>query len=312
MMTNNNIKNEDQEYRCGFVALLGRPNVGKSSIINTLLKEKVAAVSSKPQTTRNAIRCILTTEKEQIIFVDTPGIHKPKHVLGDFMVKEASKTLSQVDLVCLVVEAGDRTIGEKEELILEFLSNCSVPVVLAVNKIDKFSDQEVFWKTVEMYETRITPAAVVPLSAKKGTNMDVFIETLSGMLPMQPPIYPADMLMDTTERFLAAEVIREKILNFTDQEVPHGTAVVVEEFKSPEEYPELKTCEIRATIIVDREGQKAIIIGRSGAKLKTIGMAARKELEEKFGYPIYLQLWVKVKPGWRKSQEELRRLGYSF
>ena len=311
-MTNNNIKNEDQEYRCGFVALLGRPNVGKSSMINTLLKEKVAAVSSKPQTTRNAIRCILTTEKEQIIFVDTPGIHKPKHVLGDFMVKEAAKALSQVDVICFVVEAGDRTIGEKEELILEFLSGSSVPVVLAVNKIDKFSDQEVFWKTVEMYETRISPAAVVPISAKKGVNMDVLIETLSGMLPMQPPIYPADMLMDTTERFLAAEVIREKILNFTDQEVPHGTAVVVEEFKSPEEYPVLKTCEIRATIIVDREGQKAIIIGRSGAKLKTIGMAARKELEEKLGYPIYLQLWVKVKPGWRKSQEELRRLGYSF
>jgi len=311
-MTNNIIANEEHEYRCGFVALLGRPNVGKSSIINTLLKEKVAAVSSKPQTTRNAIRCILTTEKEQIIFVDTPGIHKPKHVLGDFMVKEAAKTLSQVDVICFVVEAGDRTIGEKEEIILEFLSNSTVPIVLAVNKIDKFSDQEVFWKTVEMYETRISPAAVVPLSAKKGVNMDVLIETLSGMLPMQPPIYPTDMLMDATERFLAAEVIREKILNFTDQEVPHGTAVVVEEFKSPEEYPELKTCEIRATIVVDREGQKAIIIGRSGAKLKTIGMAARKELEEKFGYPIYLQLWVKVKPGWRKSQEELRRLGYSF
>jgi len=311
-MTNNIIANEEHEYRCGFVALLGRPNVGKSSIINTLLKEKVAAVSSKPQTTRNAIRCILTTEKEQIIFVDTPGIHKPKHVLGNFMVKEAAKTLSQVDVICFVVEAGDRTIGEKEEIILEFLSNSTVPIVLAVNKIDKFSDQEVFWKTVEMYETRISPAAVVPLSAKKSVNMDVLIETLSGMLPMQPPIYPADMLMDTTERFLAAEVIREKILNFTDQEVPHGTAVVVEEFKSPEEYPELKTCEIRATIVVDREGQKAIIIGRSGAKLKTIGMAARKELEEKFGYPIYLQLWVKVKPGWRKSQEELRRLGYSF
>lgn len=308
----NNITNEEQEYRCGFVALLGRPNVGKSSIINTLLKEKVAAVSSKPQTTRNAIRCIFTTKKEQIIFVDTPGIHKPKHVLGDFMVREATKALSQVDIVCLVVEAGDRTIGEKEELLIEYLSNCSLPIILVVNKIDKFSDKEVFWKTVEMYEARISPAAVVPLSAKKGINMDVFIETLSEMLPMQPPIYPADMLMDTTERFLTAEVIREKILNFTNQEVPHGTAVVVEEFKSPEEYPELKTGEIRATIIVDREGQKAIIIGRSGAKLKTIGMAARKDLEEKFGYPIYLQLWVKVKPGWRKSQEELRRLGYSF
>ena len=305
-------KHEDLEYRCGFVALLGRPNVGKSSLINTLLKEKVAAVSSKPQTTRNAIRCILTTEREQIIFVDTPGIHKPKHVLGDFMVNEAGKALTQVDLVCFVVEAGDSSIGEQEELIIEILSKCGVPIVLAVNKVDKLPDPELFWKTVEMYETRIIPAAVVPISAKKGTNMDVFIETLSGMLPVQPPIYPADMLMDTTERFLAAEVIREKVLNFTDQEVPHGTAVVVEEFKSPEEYPELRTCEIRATIIVDREGQKGIIIGRGGAKLKTIGMAARKDLEEKFGYPIYLQLWVKVKPGWRKSQEELRRLGYSF
>ena len=309
-MTDN--KNEDLEYRCGFVALLGRPNVGKSSIINTLLKEKVAAVPSKPQTTRNAIRCILTTEKEQIIFVDTPGIHKPKNVLGDFMVNEAGKALTQVDLICFVVEAGDRSIGEQEELIIEILSKCGVPIVLAVNKVDKLPDPELFWKTVEMYETRIIPAAVVPISAKKGTNMDVFIETLSGMLPVQPPIYPADMLMDTTERFLAAEVIREKVLNFTDQEVPHGTAVVVEEFRSPEEYPELRTCEIRATIIVDREGQKGIIIGRGGAKLKTIGMAARKDLEEKFGYPIYLQLWVKVKPGWRKSQEELRRLGYSF
>ncbi len=306
------MKSEEFEYRCGFVALLGRPNVGKSSLINTLLKEKVAAVSSKPQTTRNAIRCIMTTAKEQIIFVDTPGIHKPKNVLGDFMLNEAEKALSQVDLICFVVEAGDSRIREEEDLIMEILSKCGLPIVLAVNKVDKLADPELFWKTVEMYETRIMPAAVVPISAKKGTNIDVFIDTLSKMLPIQPPIYPADMLMDTTERFLAAEVIREKILKFTDQEVPHGTAVVVEEFRSPEEYPELKTCEIRATIVVDREGQKAIIIGRGGAKLKTIGMAARKDLEEKFGYPIYLQLWVKVKPGWRKSQEELRRLGYSF
>ena len=303
---------EESSYKCGFVALLGRPNVGKSSIINTLLKEKVAAVSPKPQTTRNAIRCILTTEKEQIIFVDTPGIHKPKNVLGDFMINEASKALSQVDLICFVVESGDHSFGEKEELIIDILSNFNIPIILAVNKIDKFAGDEVFWKTVELYETRISPIAVVPISAKKGTNMDVFIDTLSGLLPMQPPIYPADMLMDSTERFLAAEVIREKILNFTDQEVPHGIAVVVDEFKSPEEYPELKTCEIRATIIVDREGQKGIIIGKAGSKLKMIGIAARKDLEEKFGYQIYLQLWVKVKPGWRKSQDELRRLGYSF
>ncbi|NLX85206.1 MAG: GTPase Era [Synergistaceae bacterium] len=310
-MTNKKIP-EESTYKCGFVALLGRPNVGKSSIINTLLKEKVAAVSSKPQTTRNAIRCILTTEKEQIIFVDTPGIHKPKNVLGDFMLNEANKALSQVDLVCFVVEAGDHSLGEKEEIIINILSNANIPIILVVNKIDKFSGDEVFWKTVELYETMISPVAVVPISAKKGTNMDVFIETLSGLLPMQPPVYPADMLMDSTERFLTAEVIREKILNFTDQEVPHGIAVIVDEFKSPEEYPELKICEIRATIIVDRDGQKGIIIGKGGSKLKMIGTAARKDLEHKFGYKVYLQLWVKVKPGWRKSQEELRRLGYSF
>jgi len=160
-------KSEDLEYRCGFVALLGRPNVGKSSLINTLLKEKVAAVSSKPQTTRNAIRCILTTEKEQIIFVDTPGIHKPKNVLGDYMVNEAGKALAQVDLICFVVEAGDSRIGEEEELIIEILSKCGLPIVLAVNKVDKLSDPGFFWKTVEMYETRIMPAAVVPISAKK-------------------------------------------------------------------------------------------------------------------------------------------------
>ena len=306
------IDNEVSVYRCGFVALVGRPNVGKSSIINTLLKEKVAAVSSKPQTTRNAVRCILTTEKEQIIFVDTPGIHEPRHHLGSFMLNEANRALSQVDIICLVVEAGDTLMGKKEKLILETLLKSNLPIILAVNKIDKASSEESFWKTLEFYESLVPLAAAVPISAKKGTNMDVFLEKISEMLPKQPPIYPADMLMDTTERFLAAEIIREKILNFTEQEVPHGTAVVVEEFKSPEEYPELKTCEIRATIIVDREGQKGIIIGLGGSKLKAIGTAARRELEDRLGCPVYLQLWVKVKPGWRKSQEELRRLGYSF
>jgi GTP-binding protein Era len=304
--------NENNGFRSGYVALLGRPNVGKSSIINALLKEKVAAVSPKPQTTRNAVRCIYTTKNEQIVFVDTPGIHKPQHALGDFMMQEASDALAEVDAVCFVVDAGDRSIGDKEQMIIDTLSGMNVPVVLAVNKVDKLSDPENYLKAAKLYEEKIKLAAIVPVSAKTGQNLDLLAQKISMLLPEQPAIYPEDMLMDSTERFLAAEVIREKIFLFTEEEVPHGVAVVVEEFKSPEEYPELKVCEIRATIIVERPGQKGIIIGKSGSKLKIIGSAARKDLEEKFGYPVYLQLWVKVKPGWRKSPEELRRLGYSF
>ena len=299
-------------YRSGCVALLGRPNVGKSSLINALIGEKVAAVSSKPQTTRNAIRCIYTTDREQIVIVDTPGIHKPKHALGDFMMQEAEEALGQVDAVCFVVEAGDQSIGEKEEMILQVLSQLSLPVVLAVNKIDKLPNAKLYTRTSDLYVERLKPAAVVPVSAADGTNLKLLAAEISKLLPEQPAIYPEDMVMDSTERFLAAEVIREKIFQMTEDEVPHGAAVVVDEFRSPDEYPDLKTARIRATIVVDREGQKGIVIGKGGSKLKAIGSAASKDLEQKFGYPVFLQLWVKVKPGWRKSEEELRRLGYSF
>ncbi|NLV81494.1 MAG: GTPase Era [Synergistaceae bacterium] len=299
-------------FKAGYVALIGRPNVGKSSIINSMLKEKVVAVSSKPQTTRNAIRCIYTSENEQIIFVDTPGIHQPQHVLGEFMIQEVKDALSQVDLICFVVEAGDQSIGTKEEIILNTLSSVNIPVLLVVNKVDKLSNTEFYKKTSELYSDRLTLLEAVPVSATKGFNIDVLAKKIGKYLPEQPCIYPEDMLMDATERFLAAEIIREKILEFTEEEVPHGVAVIVEEFKNPEEYPELKVAEIRATIIVDRAGQKGIIIGKNGSKLKEIGTAARKDLVEKFGYPIFLQLWVKVKPGWRKSTVELRKLGYSF
>jgi len=303
---------EEKTFKCGYAALIGRPNVGKSSIINALLKEKVSAVSPKPQTTRNAVRCIYTTESEQIIFVDTPGVHAPQNALGSFMVREAAEALSLVDVICFVVDAGDRSVGAKEEAILEMLGGVNSPVILVLNKVDKLADKEHFRKTAEIYGSRMRFAAAVPISAATGYNLDKLVDEISRLLPRQPAIYPADMLMDTTERFLAAEIVREKILLFTEEEVPHEVAVVVEEFKSPEEFPELKTCRIRATIIVERDGQKGIIIGKGGAKLKAIGSAARKELEEKFGYPVFLELWVKVKPGWRKSPEELRRLGYSF
>lgn len=303
---------ETHPFRSGFVALLGRPNVGKSSIINALLKEHVAAVSPKPQTTRNAVRCILSGENSQIIFVDTPGIHKPQHELGKFMLKEITDALSQVDVICFVIEAGDRSVGAKEKIILTALEKTRVPIVLAVNKVDKFPTEDYYQAASAVYLDILNISAVVPISAKTGKNLDLLSEKLVGLLPEQPPIYPEDMLMDSTERFLAAEVIREKIFLNTDEEVPHGVAVVVEEFRSPDEFPELKVCRIRADIIVERPGQKGIIIGKDGAKLKEIGSAARMDLEEKFGFPVYLQLWVKVKPGWKKSQDELRRLGYSF
>ena len=299
-------------YRAGCVALLGRPNVGKSSIINALIESKVVAVSPKAQTTRNAVRCIYTTDKEQIVFVDTPGIHTPKHALGEFMIQEVNEALMQVDLVCFVIEAADRSIGKKEEMILEALGTVNIPVILIVNKIDKFKDKDAYKKAVEPYATRLNPLAIVPVSASEKKNLKTMTKEIAKYLPEQPMIYPEEMIMDSTERFLAAEIIREKIFNYTEDEVPHSVAVMIDEYKTPDEFPELKTAKIRATIIVDKPGQKGIIIGKAGSKLKLIGSAARKDLEENLGMKVFLQLWVKVKPGWKKSEEELRRLGYSL
>ncbi|MEG1502229.1 MAG: GTPase Era [Synergistaceae bacterium] len=299
-----------ENYRAGYVALLGRPNVGKSSIINALIKEKVVAVSSKAQTTRSAVRCIYTSENEQIVFVDTPGIHTPKHALGDFMLQEATEALSQVDIICFVIEASDRSIGKKEEMILSVLEEINTPVIIIVNKIDIYEDSEMYKKAVEPYLDRIKPLTIIPVSALKMTNLDNMSKEIASYLPIQPKIYPEEMIMDSTERFLASEIIREKIFNYTEEEVPHGVAVLIDEYKTPEEFPELKTSRIMATIIVEKQGQKGIIIGKAGSKLKQIGTSARKELEKATGGPVFLQLWVKVKPGWKKSQEELRRLGY--
>lgn len=309
-MADTKIQNESKPaFRAGFVSMVGRPNVGKSSIINALLREKVAAVSDKPQTTRNAVRCILTTEDCQIVIVDTPGLHKPKHALGKFMMQEAREAMESVDAICFVVEAG-RELDPKGEAILELLQEFDLPILLVVNKVDKLRDKEDFWRYLEPLQERVRPVSVVPLSAKAGTNLDVLREELAKLMPEGGPVYPEDVLMDTTERFLAEEIIREKIFEVTEQEVPHSTAVVVEEFKSPEEYPELRTARIRADIIVERPGQKGILIGEKGAKLKGIGTAARVEMEERFGYPIHLELWVKVKPDWRKSAHEIERVGY--
>ncbi|MDR1965353.1 MAG: GTPase Era [Synergistaceae bacterium] len=296
-------------YRSGCVALVGAPNVGKSSIINALLREKVAAVSSKPQTTRNAVRCILTTDAFQIVIVDTPGMHKPKYALGEFMVREIGDAMASVDVICFVVEAG-RELGEAEEEIYSRVGNSRIPVLLAVNKVDRLRDKEDFWRFLAPVADRVKPVSVVPLSATEGTNLDVLQEKLAGLLPEGEAIYPDDVLMDATERFLAEEIIRERILEMTEQEVPHSVAVLVEEFKSPDEYPDLKRAEIRATIIVERPGQKGILIGERGSMLKGIRSGARAEMERRFQCPVSLDLWVKVKPGWRKSAAGIKRAGY--
>lgn len=303
---------EQSVFKCGFVVLLGRPNVGKSSLINALLREKVAAVSDKPQTTRNAVRCIHSSETAQIVFVDTPGVHTPRHALGNYMMNEVEEALQEVNAVCFVVEAGRNRLDPQEEQMISILETSNLPIVLVINKIDSLRNKEAIWKTIELFQEKLRPVAVVPVSAKDAKNLDILLEELTKILPEGDPIYPDEVLMDSTERFLAAEIIREKIFALTEQEVPHSVAVVVEDFKNPEEYPELKTAQIRATIVVERAGQKGILIGAKGERLKEIGSAARLEMEERFGYPIFLELWVKVKPGWRKSPDELRRLGYAF
>jgi GTP-binding protein Era len=299
----------DAIFRSGYVTLVGRPNVGKSSLINALLREKVAAVSSCPQTTRSAVRCVLTTDEHQIVLVDTPGVHKPKHALGEFMMKEASGAIGMVDVICFVVDAGHGP-GRICEEPLDSLAGCGIPVILVPNKIDRVRNMEVFWKYLALLQDRIRPVSVVPVSAMNGTNLDVLKSEMARLLPEGELIYPDDILMDATERFLAEEIIREKIIGLTEQEVPHSVAVVVEEFKNPEEHPDMTGIEIRAVIIVERPGQKGILIGENGSMIKAVRSAARAEMKKRFGYPVSLELWVKVKPGWRKSRIEIERAGY--
>ena len=296
-------------FRAGFVTMVGAPNTGKSSIINALLREKAAAVSDKPQTTRNAVRCVLSAEEYQIVIVDTPGIHKPKYALGEFMARETESALESVDAVCFVVEAG-RPLGDMGGEICSRLERSGLPIVLAANKIDRLRCPEDFWKFLPPLTERIKPSAVVPVSALNGTNVDALRAEMIKLMPEGAPIYPDDVLMDATERFLASEIIREKIFEATEQEVPHSVAVVIEEFRSPDEYPELRRASIRADIVVERPGQKGILIGESGSKLKAIGTAARIEMEDRFGYPVNLRLWVKVKPMWRKSFAGVAGMGY--
>ena len=308
-MEERNEVNERAKTRCGVVALVGRPNVGKSSLVNSLLKAKVAIVSPKPQTTRNAVRCIYNDERAQIVFTDTPGIHLPKNKLGKFLSEAVFDALGNADAVCYMVEAGDKKIGPDDAEALSRLAGIDRPVILVVNKCDgQTSDPS---RAFALYGDARPFAGRVALSARSGRGVSALVDFLLQFLPEGEPWYDPDILMDGTERFMAAEIVREKALAFLHDEVPHCVAVEVEDYKSPDEYPDRDKLYIRASLIVETSGQKGILIGAGGATLKKIGQAARGDLEKNTGHSVYLELWVKVSPKWRQSEPVLKRLGFS-
>ena len=292
-------------FKSGFVTLIGRPNVGKSTLMNNLIGQKIAITSSKPQTTRNRIQTVYTDEEGQIIFLDTPGIHKAKNKLGDYMVNAAERTLSEVDVIVWLVEPTD-FIGTHEQHIAEILKNVKTPVILAINKIDSVNKEDIM-TAINTYKDVHEFAEIVPVSALKGENRDELLKVLFKYLPNGPMYYDEDTITDQPERQIVAELIREKALRLLSDEVPHGIAVTIENMKYRKK---AHIYDIDATIICERNSHKGIIIGKKGAMLKNIGTKARVEIENLLGNKVNLQLWVKVKKDWRDSDFLLKNYGY--
>ena len=296
-----------KKFYSGFVSLVGRPNVGKSTLMNRLIGEKIAIISNKPQTTRNRVQSILTKDDFQIVFIDTPGIHKPRHKLGEFMVKSAETTLNEVDAVLMLIEPADRVL-EADRLIIEKFSKIKSPVILVINKVDS-TDKERVFKVIDNYRKLYDFAEIVPISALEGTNTDELLEVIKKYLPEGPQYFPSDMITDQPERQIAAEIIREKALRLLQEEIPHGIAVEIMEMKKR---PEGNMVDVRATIYCEKDSHKGSIIGKHGAMLKKIGTNAREDIQKLLGSPIYLDLWVKVKKDWRDNDFLLKNFGYEF
>ncbi len=289
----------------GFVAVVGRPNVGKSTLVNSLIGEKIAIMSDRPQTTRNKIMCILNTDNAQIMFLDTPGIHKPQHKLGEYMVRSAESTLHEVDVILFVVDVNEKK-GAGDDYIIEQLKKVKTPVILVANKIDKLADKEQLFLIISSYTKSFDFIAVVPTSALVDKDFASLVGEIVKHLPEGPQYFPEDMITDQPERVIAAEMIREKVLKLTRDEVPHSIAVEIEEMKTRNN----DDLYIRATIYVERESQKGIVIGAKGSLLKLIGRQAREDIESLLGNKVYLDLWVKVKADWRNRENILRQFGY--
>lgn len=291
-------------FHSGFVAILGRPNVGKSTFLNRVVGQKIAIMSDKAQTTRNKIQGIYTEDDAQIVFIDTPGIHKPHSRLGDFMIESALSTLNEVDAVLFMVNATQKR-GRGDDFIIERLKNVKKPIYLVINKIDQIHPDKLL-QIMDDYRNTLDYAEVFPISALEGNNCPELIESLVNTLPEGPQYYPADQITDHPERFIAGELIREKVLELTREEVPHSVAVVVDRIHREDDEKVL----VQATIVVERNSQKGIIIGKGGKMLKQIGVKARKDIELMLGDKVYLELWVKVQPNWKDRQVDLQALGY--
>ena len=296
----------DQNFKSGFVALIGRPNVGKSTLMNQIIGQKIAITSKKPQTTRNKIQTVYTCDEGQIVFLDTPGIHKAKNRLGEYMVSVASKTLKEVDLIVWLVEP-DTFIGAGEQHIAEQLKSIDVPVILVINTIDTVKKEEIL-EFIDAYRKIYNFDEIVPLSALKGEGTDTLVEQIFKYLENGPMYYDEDTVTDQPMRQIVAELIREKALHALNEEVPHGIAVTVESMK--ERSGKKKIMDIEATIVCERDSHKAIIIGKKGAMLKKIGSNARYEIEQQLDMKVNLQLWVKVRKDWRENELMMKNFGF--
>ncbi|GIN70968.1 GTPase Era [Bacillus sp. J14TS2] len=300
-------RNEESEvFKSGFISIIGRPNVGKSTFLNRVIGQKIAIMSDKPQTTRNKVQGVLTTDDAQMIFIDTPGIHKPKHKLGDFMMKIAVNSLKEVDLILFMVNA-EEGFGRGEEFILDKLSGIQTPVFLVINKIDLISPDTLL-TTIDTYKEKYDFAEIIPISAIEGNNVERLLEQIRVRLEEGPQFYPADQVTDHPERFIVSEMIREKALHLTREEVPHSLAVVIDKM---ERRKEKEMIDVMATIIVERDSQKGIVIGKQGKLLKEIGKRAREDIEKLLGSKVYLELWVKVQKDWRNKAFHLRDYGFT-
>lgn len=296
---------KETEYKSGFVSIIGRPNVGKSTFLNRVIGQKIAIMSDKPQTTRNKIQGVYTTNDSQIVFIDTPGIHKPKHKLGDFMMKVAQNTLKEVDVVLFMINA-EEGYGRGDEFIIEKLQHTKTPVFLIINKIDQIHPDQLL-PLIDQYRAYYPFKEIIPISALQGNNVDTLLDQIESYLPAGPQYYPADQVTDHPERFIISELIREKVLHLTREEIPHSVAVVIDAIERRDNNQSIY---VSATVIVERDSQKGIVIGKQGKMLKEVGQRARVDIEALLGTKVFLELWVKVQKDWRNKMTQLRDFGF--